>query len=280
MKVMSKSIKLSIITVNLNNHIGLRKTIESVISQNFEDFEFIVIDGASTDGSLDVIYEYKASFSYWLSEPDKGIYNAMNKGIRKANGEYCLFLNSGDFLVYQSVVEKVFESEFDQDIIACDCLISKNGKVIYHAKPPDQISFSTFHGRTISHQSTFIRKDLFDRLGNYNENNRIHSDYEFFVNALILQNCSYKHLPITITDYNLEGISSSIKSKSISDFENHDILERLIPSRILLDYDQWEKEKGAMKPLFWIRRKLYLYKPILFIYSVAQCFVKLRPKTN
>ncbi|MDR2910496.1 MAG: glycosyltransferase [Bacteroidales bacterium] len=91
--------KLSIITINLNNVAGLQKTIESVVKQTFTDYEYIVIDGGSTDGSADIIKQHANKITYWVSEPDKGIYNAMNKGIRVAKGEYCLFLNSGDWLI-------------------------------------------------------------------------------------------------------------------------------------------------------------------------------------
>ena len=100
--------KLSIITINLNNDTGLNKTIESVINQTLKNFEFIIIDGGSTDRSVELIKEYAGQINYYVSEPDKGIYNAMNKGIRQAQGEYCFFLNSGDYFVNESVLEKVF----------------------------------------------------------------------------------------------------------------------------------------------------------------------------
>jgi glycosyltransferase involved in cell wall biosynthesis len=100
-------IKLSIITINYNNRDGLEKTIRSVIDQRFTDFEFIVIDGGSTDGSVDNIRKYENKINYWCSEKDAGIYNAQNKGIKKAKGEYCLFLNSGDFLYNEDVLNKI-----------------------------------------------------------------------------------------------------------------------------------------------------------------------------
>ena len=90
--------QLSIITINRNNKTGLEKTIYSVVNQNYKDYEYIVIDGDSSDGSLEVIKRNEKYFSYWVSEPDSGVYQAMNKGIDRANGEYCLFLNSGDYL--------------------------------------------------------------------------------------------------------------------------------------------------------------------------------------
>ena len=102
--------KLSIITVNLNNRDGLQKTIDSVVSQTFKDYEWIVIDGGSTDGSKELIEQYADHFTDWVSEPDKGIYNAMNKGIGMASGEYIQFLNSGDSLVSGHVVDQMSEA--------------------------------------------------------------------------------------------------------------------------------------------------------------------------
>lgn len=109
--------KLSIITVNRNNTEGLRKTIESVVSQTYTDFEYIIIDGASTDGSVDIIKEYADRITYWVSEPDNGIYNAMNKGILKAKGEYLQFLNSGDWLVDEGVLQTMIKYTDDVDIL-------------------------------------------------------------------------------------------------------------------------------------------------------------------
>ena len=109
--------KLSIITVNLNNREGLRKTAESVVSQTYKDYEWIVIDGGSTDGSKELIEQYAEHISYWVSEPDKGIYNAMNKGIRQAHGEYFLFLNSGDSLCDDDIVESFCVGNFKEDIV-------------------------------------------------------------------------------------------------------------------------------------------------------------------
>ena len=112
---------LSIITINRNNAVGLKKTLESVASQTCRDFEHIIIDGASTDGSVDVINDYVAStagknVSYWISEPDSGVYNAMNKGIKKAIGDYCLFLNSGDWLFNSDTVKNEKETDHTEDI--------------------------------------------------------------------------------------------------------------------------------------------------------------------
>ena len=119
--------QLSIITINYNNGDGLQRTIESVIKQNFKSYEYIVIDGGSTDKSIDVIKRNKNHINYWISEPDTGIYNAMNKGIRKATGEYLIMINSGDVLVNEDVLDTVFKKNNNSDIIYGDVLWNDNG---------------------------------------------------------------------------------------------------------------------------------------------------------
>ena len=108
--------KLSVITINYNNKNGLIKTINSVINQTYKDFEFIIIDGGSTDGSLEVIQEYSGQINYWVSEPDNGIYHAMNKGIVMAKGEYCNFMNSGDCFFDEQVLKNAFSHNLSVDI--------------------------------------------------------------------------------------------------------------------------------------------------------------------
>ena len=130
--------KLSIITINYNNAVGLKKTLDSVAAQTYTDFEYIIVDGASTDGSVDIIREYEnalasrpsplASHLKWISEPDTGIYNAMNKGIRLAHGEYTLMLNSGDYLVDEQVIEKVLLLLDGTDIIQGNTVSVINNK--------------------------------------------------------------------------------------------------------------------------------------------------------
>lgn len=180
---------LSIITINFNNKKGLEKTITSVINQSFADYEYIVIDGGSTDGSVDVVKRYSDKLNYWVSEPDKGIYNAMNKGIRKASGEYCLFLNSGDRFTSNYILNQVFSISFSEDIVYGDALIDN-----MHQTYPEKIRLSYLISKSLAHQSTFIRKSLFEKTGLYNEENKIISDWEFFFKAILLHSCSYRYL--------------------------------------------------------------------------------------
>src|SRR5574344_2490955 len=113
--------KLSIITINYNNAEGLEKTIKSVINQTFTDYEYIIIDGGSTDGSTDIIKKYRENIDYWVSESDKGIYKAMNKGITYTHGEYLNFMNSGDCFHSSTVLNEVARNFNNTDIIIGRC---------------------------------------------------------------------------------------------------------------------------------------------------------------
>ena len=150
--------KLSIITINYNNCNGLAETIRSVEGQTLKDFEWVVVDGVSTDGSRDLIEAHADSFSYWVSEPDNGIYHAMNKGIKEAGGEYLLFLNSGDMLADNQVVEHVVPSLHDFDFVVGNIYKSDNLGVkafdennLSSQRLPFMLTISS-----LPHQSTFI----------------------------------------------------------------------------------------------------------------------------
>jgi glycosyltransferase involved in cell wall biosynthesis len=270
--------KLSIITVNLNNRSGLQKTIASVISQSFSDFGYIIIDGGSVDGSKELIEGYDDRIEYWISEIDTGIYNAMNKGIRRATGEYCLFLNSGDFLVNEDVLKAAFSQSFSEEIVVGNCFISQGGKIIFQATPPDKITFGAFYGATIPHQSAFIKRSLFEKYGYYSEQYRIHSDLEFFIKTLIVNNCSYRHLPVTVSDYNMEGISGMNENKASSSKEVKEILNTFIPSRIIADYASWTAERKELGVYYWVKSKPLLNKPLVWIYQLAAFLVSLKKK--
>ena len=226
--------KLSIITINRNNAAGLRKTIESVVSQTFTDFEYIIIDGASTDGSVEIIKEFAEKITYWVSEPDKGIYNAMNKGILKAKGEYLLFLNSGDFLYNKFVISKFVNYRYKDDIIFGDLIIydeylkSKIKK--YH-----RLMVYDIITNSLPHQASFIKKDLFERTGMYNENFKIVSDWKFFVDAIIINNCTIKHIQEFISYFNANGIGSS--NLDLDNIERIQVLNKLADQMILQDYN-------------------------------------------
>ena len=228
---------LSIITINYNNADGLRKTIESVKMQKDADqMEYIIIDGGSTDGSKEIIIEAGHAISQWVSEPDKGIYNAMNKGVRMASGKYCLFLNSGDVLHSPSVIESVLPHLSDD---APDFIIGKvlytNGNWTSDTSKP--LSMNRFYNGSIPHPSTVIKTE---RLRNnpYDETFKIVSDWKFFVEELIVKNAPYKFIDDIITDFDCEGISAT--NKALVDKERETVLGELFPERVILDYIQFK----------------------------------------
>lgn len=234
--------KLSIITINLNNTEGLRKTIESVISQIFSDFEYIVIDGASTDGSLEIIKEYADKITYWVSEPDKGIYNAMNKGILKAKGEYLLFLNSGDALYNSDVLQNIFSQKSTADIITGDMLkIYPNGKLELDkgqgfTRKQNNLNLTLYdmYIGNINHQSTLIKKKLFDQYGLYDEGYTIVSDWLFFLKVIGLNGVKVEYIDCVVSKFDMAGISNS--NEELLNKERQNALVDIIPMQILEDY--------------------------------------------
>ncbi|WP_026935497.1 glycosyltransferase family 2 protein [Christiangramia echinicola] len=205
---MSKNPLISIITVNLNDVRGLDRTLRSVLSQTWQEFEYIVIDGGSSDGSRELIETYDNRISEWLSEPDSGIYNAMNKGIKMANGSYFLFLNSGDELFNSTVLEENLEHFQSFDIIYFDILLVFNNETKVHKYPPI-LNFSTFRNGAIGHPTSFIKRDLFSSVGYYDENLKIVADWKFYFYAVVKYNCSYKKVNTVLSKFYMDGISST-----------------------------------------------------------------------
>ena len=257
--------KLSIITINRNNSLGLRKTIESVVSQTFNDFEYIVVDGDSTDDSVEIIKSYSDKITYWVSEPDSGIYNAMNKGIKKAIGEYLLFLNSGDFLISNDVLREVFFYNCIADILCARCNVSDNGKVVWTSNPPEKITFGTLYNEGLAHQSTFIAKTLFDKYGMYDESFRYNADIEFWYRTIINNNATTQRIDVITTDYNLDGISTTQSSTELYKKEMQRILSSPMYDSFISDYEQWKYERSQYASLSWILKRPILMK-VLNIY--------------
>ena len=225
---------ISIITVNLNNYDGLKKTIQSVLEQTYRDIEWIIIDGGSIDGSRELIEHYANCFAYWVSEPDKGIYNAMNKGISEAKGEYVQFLNSGDTLWDKSVLEKIFSLQHDADIIFCDCNLVENGVVKEEIHYPDVMSLRELLDINFIHNGMFFKRELFeDEL--YDESIKISSDFKFNVKK-VLENKCFEHIPITAIAYDSTGLSASQFDLLLE--EQKEIANSLISPSIMKDINQ------------------------------------------
>ncbi|MGN1164810.1 MAG: glycosyltransferase family 2 protein [Lachnospiraceae bacterium] len=221
--------KISIITINYNNCDGLRRTIESVVNQTCRDFEYIIIDGGSTDGSVDVIKKYASQIDYWVSEPDKGIYNAMNKGVAVAKGEYCLFMNSGDILFNSSMIHDVLAHGMEADVVTGG--IKRADGNIYFA--PSKVSMRHFYRRTLFHQASFISTEVLRRIP-YDESLTIASDWKFFIEAIVVNGCSYSPMNIVIADMEADGRGSNME---VSIKEHSKVLHELLPEYVFADYD-------------------------------------------
>ncbi|WP_050855202.1 glycosyltransferase family 2 protein [Flavobacterium frigoris] len=199
--------KLSIITINYNNLGGLMSTITSVQNQTWQGFEYIVIDGGSNDGSKEYLLRHNQYIDYWVSEPDKGIYNAMNKGIKEAKGTYLLFLNSGDHFFNEKVLELNHAVLIQNDLICFNLQMVRNG-ISKIAKSPANPCFSDLYTTSLPHPATFIKRELFNKVGLYDENLRIVSDWKFFLLALFKFNSSYLKVEQTLSTFYLDGVST------------------------------------------------------------------------
>ena len=220
--------KISIITVNYNNASGLERTIQSVISQTFQDYEFIIIDGGSTDNSVDVIHKYEQQISYWVSEHDGGIYQGMNKGLIQAKGDYVNFMNSGDYFHAEDVLDKIFSLDTAADIITG----AHAGSPHPNIGPKGVTMYSLITG-AVDHQASFIRREVALRHP-YDERYKIVSDWKFFIQALVLDNCTFFYTDTIVVDVDMTGISNT--NITLDHQERESVLNELFPERILKDY--------------------------------------------
>ena len=266
---------LSIITINRNNAAGLEKTMNSVLSQSYSDFEYVVVDGASTDNSVDVIRRFSIQFGdrlKWVSEPDKGIYNAMNKGIRMASGDYVEFLNSGDCLVAEDVVLKMFtvlDKEGYPSILYGNMLKNLPDGTILKDKcfAGQDITFLGFYTGSLNHSPAYIDRSLFDKYGLYDENLKIVSDWKWYLQAIIFGGEKPMYTDVDVTFFDMNGISET--NKDLDKKERRQVLEELINPAILTDYDQCFFLIQQMKRL---TRHPWAFKLVWFI---ERCLFKI-----
>jgi len=224
--------KISIITINYNNKIGLAKTFESIQSQTCKEFEYIVIDGGSVDGSFDLIENNKSIINYSISESDTGIFNAMNKGIRVATGDYLLFLNSGDWLYENNSIANIDKLICCSKDIYYGNAIFKFDKIDKIVKYNERISFQFFNHNNFCHQATFIKRQLFYDIFMYNENLKIVSDWEFFIYAICIKNVSHQYIDVIVSNYDMQGISSKPEFEDLKLKEREFVFNNHFPSFI------------------------------------------------
>ena len=271
--------KLSIITITYNNAEGLLRTIQSVQAQTFRDFEHIIVDGGSTDGSVEIIRQYadneairlqgykatrqekngKADDTLpnrpiasspnrheicWISEKDRGVYDAQNKGIRLAHGEYCYFLNAGDTFCADDVLERMFSPNSliasspnrQPDILyGNEIIVDGNGQRIGIARGVENPSFVDLYNSCMKHQASFIRRSLFDKYGMYDADMRICSDFGWFFRVIAFHEdvrLLYKDVDIAY----FENTGLSYHSPELCAKERQQILDRYMTKRMQRDY--------------------------------------------
>lgn len=241
--------KLSIVTINYNNVEGLQKTLASVGEQTYRAIEHVIVDAASTDGSVEVIKEYADKANHpvlWSSEPDGGVYAGMNKGIKRATGDYIQILNSGDLLAAPDVTGRMVadvEKYGYPAILYGNMLKSYDGKTIINRDTcgngmytPE--SFLYFYKGTLNHDCAYIRRDLFDKYGLYNEDMKICSDWEWYVRAIVLGGEKPVYTNIDVTIFDMNGVSESHgKNAELIKKERREYLEKILPASVLHDYD-------------------------------------------
>jgi len=273
--------KLSIITINRNNATGLEKTIQSVASQSFKDFEYVIVDGASTDGSVEMIKKYESQFAHlrWLSEPDAGIYNAMNKGIRMASGDYIQILNSADALASDVVTEKMLAALEEKgkpsilygNMIKC---FPDGRKVVDKCFAGQEITMLGMFTGTLNHDPAYIRRDLFEKYGYYDESLKIVSDWKWYLQAIVLGGEQPLYVDLDVTLFDMTGISENAHSKTMIREERRNVLDELVPSVYLHDYQQYADDIYLMQR---VHRHPWAYKIVWF---VERCLFKVEKWKN
>ena len=269
--------KLSIITINRNNAEGLENTMRSVAAQTFKEFEYIVIDGASTDSSVEVIKKYECRYAHlkWVSEPDKGIYNAMNKGIRMASGDYIQILNSADCLASEDVTKQMLAA-LDKDgnpsilygnMVKC---FPDGRKMVDKCFAGKEITMMGMFTGSLNHDPTYIRHDLFEKYGYYDESLKIVSDWKWFLQAIILGGEKPQYEDMIVTLFDMTGISET--NKELDKAERKQVLEQLFPPTILKDYEQYAFSIDQMKRL---KRHPWAYK---MVWLLERCLFKLEKR--
>ncbi|WP_298287538.1 glycosyltransferase family 2 protein [uncultured Lutibacter sp.] len=236
---------LSIITINYNNQLGLQKTMDSVLAQQWQQFEYLVIDGGSTDESITIIKANEKHIDYWVSEKDSGIFNAMNKGIENATGNYLLFLNSGDLLNGANALQNfIAHPNFKGDIIYGDYVFEK-GQKIY----PDVLTPLFFIKSSLPHQSTFFKSTIFDEMGSYDETYKIAADRAFYMACFLSGRFKFNHINYPLTKYDLTGLSNNPEFKVVKKQEDEAIFKKYY-GIFYSDYKHYlklEKELASLK---------------------------------
>ena len=266
---------VTVVTINYNNKLGLEKTFLSVCSQTNTNFEYIVIDGGSTDGSVQLLEEYHNKISYSVSEKDNGIYHAMNKGIAVANGKFLIFMNSGDIFYNEATIDTILNNLNDIDQIVYGDVLLKNEATGYQKIQihPQELTFKYFYQQTICQQACVIKKSLFDSVFYFNENYKIVSDWEFLIVSIFIKGVNFRKIPFVLAVFDCEGISSNQSLRAIATIEKEEVLERYFPL-FKNDYKQLQSHFSLKsQQLLLIQKSKFFSKLVAIIFLVILIFI-------
>lgn len=232
--------KITIVTINYNNKVGLKKTIDSILSQTYKDFEWIVIDGGSSDGSKELLETYKDYFSYCCSEKDTGVYNAQNKGISKATGEYVNCMNSGDVFANEHTLQEAIQKHFVADIVYGDW-VRCEPKGLNYMKAPTKMTKMFLFTDNICHQAMFVKTHLLQKKG-FDESLKIFSDWLRW-RELLCEGATFQYLGMPICIYDSGGLSDT---PSAQNTKERQMLHDLIPADLVDEVEEHAKLKEKL----------------------------------
>jgi glycosyltransferase involved in cell wall biosynthesis len=216
--------KISIITVCLNCSAAVEATYRSIVSQDYINYEWVVIDGNSTDGTFEILEKYKEDIAYLCSEPDSGIYEAMNKGITQSKGEYIVFMNAGDTFHNTNTLSTVSRN-FGPDLLYGNTLkINNKGHEV--STYPNTLTKEYILNYTLSHQSSYFKKDIFFKYGMYDTFYRIAGDYDLYAQMIHNEEISFKYINETLSVFKQDGISNQKKHRDRLKFEQHHLRKK------------------------------------------------------
>ena len=229
---------ITVVTVSYNSANLIEKTLKSVVEQSYTNKEYVVVDGASSDGTKQIIEKYINSIDYFVSEADKGIYHAMNKAVKMTKGEWVIFMNAGDVFVNNEVLEKVScELSDDIKVVYGDIVTMKNNEFTVKESPQEIIRI---HRMPFCHQAVFTLTSLL-RSFPFDEKYKLSADFKFY-KQLSLQKIVFKRLPIPITIYDRTGLSNSQRSKGLG--ENIAIIK---------ETDNWQEKLRLLPRLYLVK---------------------------
>lgn len=252
------SIKVSIITITYNCADCLLSTIESVRKQSYPDIEYIIIDGMSNDGTVDLIKQNESNIDKWISEQDYGISDAFNKGIKLASGELVIFLNAGDRFVSDQIVEEAANDYLENNVDVLFYKVQVKENIYIPSNRFKDESSIIWSKAEVPHQGAFVRREVFDRIGGFNIFLKIRMDFDFFVRCYKI-GVSYKYIPKVIVNYQPGGVSMKSENKHI--FYREGVTVKNIYGIPLTPQDRWY----FIKTYFVVRFRLYNLKKLFTI---------------